>query len=94
MVKKYKMAYRGVRRGRTRGMRGRGKVMDFFRRTGKFLTRTKAISKISGMLAAVGIPYAGQVHAVSQQLGLGRARKGRRVVYKRRKYPVRRRRVR
>ena len=51
----------------------------------KFLKKTKVISKVSGALGSVGVPYAGAVSNVSGKLGYGKrggARKKRKRVIK------------
>ena len=65
--------HRGGRR-----MRGRGAALDWFKKAGEWIKSnikdTKLVSRVSGALARVGVPYAGQVQQVSSDLGWGRRR--------------------
>ena len=65
-------AHRGGR------MRGRGAALDWFKRAGEWIKSnikdTKLVSRVSGALAKVGVPYAAQVNQVSSDIGWGRRR--------------------
>ncbi len=57
-------------------MRGRGKALEWFKKAGEWIKSnikdTKLVSRVSGALARAGVPYAGQVHQVSSDIGWGR----------------------
>jgi len=61
--------------GRPRRRRG-GNVLSAIRsglsKANNFLRGTKAISRISGALGSVGVPYASQVSGLASSLGYGR----------------------
>ena len=64
-------------RSRRRHMRGRG-FMDFMRKVGNFLKKTKVISKVGNLLGAACVPYAGTIGKAADTLGYGRRRRYRR----------------
>ena len=56
---------------RVRRMRGRG-VMDWIKKAGGFLQKSKLISTVANGLASAGVPLAGSIGSVAGSLGFGR----------------------
>lgn len=54
-------------------MRGRG-FMDFVKKVGRFLHKTKIISRVGNILGKAGVPYAGAIGSAAGKLGFGRRR--------------------
>lgn len=54
-----------------RGGRGRRKVARGAKKLGRFLKKSKLISKGAAVADTLGVPYAGKVGAVAKQLGYG-----------------------
>lgn len=66
---------RVVRRGR--GHKGKG-FMDFLKKANSWLRKTRAISKVGGVLGDIGVPYAGTISKGARAVGYGRNRTVRR----------------
>jgi hypothetical protein len=50
--------------------------MSFLKKANKFLRRTGAVSKISGALGSMGVPYASTISKYSGMAGYGHRGKG------------------
>lgn len=57
-----------------------GKGRRKLKKVNKFLRDTKILSKIGTALNNAGVPYAGDIGGLADQLGYGRKRAGKRVV--------------
>ena len=75
---------RKVGRPRRRGGNVLSAIRSGLSKANNFLRGTKAISRISGALGSVGVPYASQVSGLASSLGYGRRRY--RVRNRRRRY--------
>ena len=53
----------------------RAKILKSLKAINRFLKRTKAISKVSGLASQYNVPYAGMINQHSKRLGYGKKRK-------------------
>lgn len=71
----------GWRRGGVRTLDGTGKpqcgsgFLDFVKNVGRFLHKTKVISKVGDVLDEAGVPMAGKVSSAAKTVGLGKRKR-------------------
>ena len=62
--------------GGRRKTRGGSKFTDFFKRAHSWIKKNKVISRVSGALNKIGVPYTDKIASVASTLGYGRRRRG------------------